>query len=152
MAIYTIGTSVIETADAIVSGDKTFQRVAPDFGASIGDFIHFHYVLRGTVLQHSVSDQLYLVTHIEDVSDTLSIIGFKQAVSWIGHVKRSIKTAKKYNDTCVIGFYGSGGYGQYKVKEHNDCGVILVNDNHVEVHRDYGCISGIQLLRNEVIL
>ena len=53
-----------EDADAILSGEKTFEIRLNDRHYMLGDKVHFYKVSAGRPVEHPITDKLYEITYI----------------------------------------------------------------------------------------
>ena len=66
-----------EYADAIISGEKTFELRLNDRHYMLGDKIHFYEVSDGRPVKHPITDKLYEITYIL-YANTLGFGGLKE--------------------------------------------------------------------------
>ena len=146
MMIRTLLMTSKEKADAIASGDKTFDMVAVGLGVKVGDLIHYNYVSGNTYIKHSIVETIYVVTYVEDLDDGSIAMCLKPAMSYITYVRNLIRAAYTERCRCGIRFNGTCNNEESVIKECGHSHIIILGNDGFDLHREIDDIVDIVIL------
>ncbi len=142
----------MNTADAIVKGDRSFDLVPHVDGIKVGDFIHYECKFGTLCEKHPLDSYIYMVTYVYPGYGGYDVVNIKPVASWILYVRDLLKDAYDSGSMCSIHFYGLENHERSTIKSLDDVNISIYSEHGNVIHREISHIVGIVKLSGKVLI